>query len=169
MGCLCSTEPLSQKLEFEVVWEGANVSEANSISSDSRLLDSSNCIIASSFSRHSALRVNRNLSPTPDEQHMPESSEPRLDWSKLGEELTPVIVPPLPTASTPVRDSVVLAGSIGLDDAESNRRTIGSALPQTLLNLSLSGKKTKKNVHTGCQHQKTANSTTVPSTVFKTE
>lgn len=116
-------------------WEAAEVSGENSISSDSRLFDSSNCIIPSSSSRYSALRVSRSLfSLPPDEQQMPESSEPKLDWSKLGEEVDVVIDTP-PVVTT--RDSIVAALAVrtGLQEAESGGRTTGSALPHTLLNL----------------------------------
>lgn len=112
-------------------------STENSISSDSKLFDSSNCIIASSSSRYSALCVRRNLSLPTDEQQMPESSDPRLDWSKLGEELAAVMPTPLPIPAdtTPTRDSVLRAASTGLHEAESSGQTIGSALPQMPLNL----------------------------------
>ena len=44
---------------------------------------------SSSCNKYSALRVNRLLfdPDAVESQQMPESSEPRLDWSKLGDEL----------------------------------------------------------------------------------
>lgn len=79
---------------------------------------------------------------------MPESSDPRLDWSKLGEELAVVIGSPLTVPRTPTRDSLERAGRTGLEDAEASVRPTGSALPQMLLNLSLfhCNKKTKTNM-----------------------
>lgn len=117
--------------------------------SSSRLFDSSNCIITSSSSKYSELRAKRNWLPLVDEQQMPESSEPKLDWSKFGVELAVVMVMLLPiTVTQPALESILLrAWRTGLEEAEaeaeanepnstvSTEQATGSALPQTTPNL----------------------------------
>ena len=124
--------------------------QEGSISSDSRLLHSSNCIMTSSSSKYSVLRAKRNWLPLADEQQMPESSDPRLDWSKFpkfGVELAVVMVTLFPvTVALPFLESLLLrAWSTGLEEADaeadepnstvSTARATGSALPHTTPNL----------------------------------
>jgi len=100
-------------------------------------------MMSSLSSRHSALRVIRNGlippedDPPPPPQQIPESSEPRLDWSKLDDVEIPADTTPLPMADS-MPDSILdvdFSSSTPQPEEEAPQELTGSALPQIAPNL----------------------------------
>ena len=123
--------------EEECVADAGSISQLSELS-EFKLLDSSK-MMSSLSSKHSALRVIRSGlippedDPPPPPQQIPESSEPRLDWSKLDDVEIPADTMPLPIAES-IPD-VDFCNSTPQPEEEVPQELTGSALPHTAPNL----------------------------------
>lgn len=126
--------------EEECVADAGSISQLSELS-EFKLLDSSK-MMSSLSSKHSALRVIRSGlippedDPPPPPQQIPESSEPRLDWSKLDDVEIPADTMPLPIAES-IPD-VDFCNSTPQPEEEVPQELTGSALPHTAPNLRVS-------------------------------